>query len=181
VLGFNAPALEKIFSKKTSVEIRTRFSKRWEHSKISLYTTGPVAGLAGEATISRVIDGHPNTIWEHFGSLTGHSRAEYDAFFGNQSLVQALLLSDVRPFPDIVSLTQLSHLLGIDLPAPKGFLSLENKDGWMSAVVLAAALQGAIKIPALAKSPRENIQTVETFGGGRCNSAVPLAARTHFG
>jgi len=146
VLAVQPSPLEKIFAGTKKVEIRSRFSKKWERRKVSLYATAPISGIAGEATISRVIEGHPNTIWEHFGALVGCNRQEYEAYVGDRDTVQALILSDVRAFADPVPLTQLRYLLGFDLPAPQSYLSLENNEGWLAAVVLAAALQGSIRV-----------------------------------
>jgi len=146
VLAVQPGPLEKILSGVKTVEIRTRFSKRWEGRKVSLYATHPISGLAGEATIERVIEGVPDKIWEYFGSSAGCTRVEYESYVRRHSTVHALLLSGVRPFPDPVPLTQLKYLLGVDLPAPQSYLSLENNDGWLTAVVLAAALQGSIRV-----------------------------------
>jgi predicted transcriptional regulator len=146
VLAVQPGPLEKILSGAKTVELRTRFSKRWERRKVSLYGTHPISGLAGEATISRVIEAPPDRIWEHFGSFVGCTRTEYDAYVGERPLVYALVLSDVRSFPDPIPLTQLKYLLGLDLPVPQSYLSLENHDGWLAAVVLAAALQGSIRV-----------------------------------
>jgi predicted transcriptional regulator len=157
VLAIQPGPLEKIFAGTKKVEIRARFSQRWEQRKVSLYATHPVSGLAGEATISRVIEGSPDRIWEHFGNLAGCTRAEYEAYVKERASVQALLLSDVRRFQDPVPLTQLRYLLGIDLPAPQSYLSLENSDGWLTAVVLAAALQGSIKVSAPKRHSAEEL------------------------
>jgi predicted transcriptional regulator len=164
VLAVQPGPLEKIFSGVKKVEIRTRFSKRWERRRVSLYATHPISGLAGEATISRVIDGHPDKIWEHFGSLAGCTRAEYDAYVRDRTIVHAIVLSDVCSFPDPVPLAQLNYLLGVNLPAPQSYLSLANSDGWLTAVALAAALQGSIRV-----SGRLNPHSTEEFG------SAPLA------
>jgi predicted transcriptional regulator len=146
VLAIQPGPLEKILCGEKKVEIRTRFSKRWENRKVSLYATRPISGLAGEVTISRVVEGQPDRIWEHFGSLAGCTRAEFDAYVGDHPTVQALVLSDVHSFADPVPLAQLSYLLGIKLPAPQSYLSLEGNSGWLAAIALAAALQGSIRI-----------------------------------
>lgn len=146
VLSVQPGPLAKILSGDKTVEIRTRFSKRWEHRRVSLYCTHPISGLAGEATVTRVIDGRPDRIWEHFGSLAGCTRAEFDAYVGDRESVSALLLSDVKSFPDPIPLAQLSFLLGVKLTPPQSYLSLENNDGWLAALALAAALQGSIKV-----------------------------------
>jgi len=147
VLAVQPGPLEKILSGIKTVEIRTRFSRRWEGRKVSLYATHPISGLAGEATIERVIEDAPNKIWEYFGSSAGCTRVEFESYVRDHPTVHALLLSDVRSFSDPVPLAQLRYLLDVDLPAPQSYLSLENNDGWLAAVVLAAALQGSIRIP----------------------------------
>jgi predicted transcriptional regulator len=162
VLAVQPGPLEKILSGTKTVEIRTRFSKRWEGRKISLYATHPISGLAGEATIERVIEGAPNKIWEYFGSHAGCTRVEYDSYVKDHSTVHALLLSGVRSFSDPIPLAQLKYLLGVDLSAPQSYLSLENNDGWLTAVVLAAALQGSIRVPGRSTQQIErNRKTVE--------------------
>ncbi|HEY1806133.1 MAG TPA: hypothetical protein VGG45_16785 [Terracidiphilus sp.] len=148
VLALQPGPLEKILSGDKTVEIRTKFSKKWERCRATLYATQPNSGIAGEATIARVIDGHPNRIWEYFGHVAGCTRAEFDAYVGDRETVYALVLSDVQAFRDRIPLGQLSSLLGIKLAAPQSYLSLENNDGWLAAVALAAALQGSIKVSA---------------------------------
>jgi len=146
VLAVQPEPLMKIFSGVKTVEIRTRFSSRWEGRRISLYGTQPISGLAGEATVSRVIGGPPDRLWEHFGPQMGCTRAQFDAYTKGREQVYAVMLSDVRAFADAVPLAQLSHLLGIHLAVPQSYASLANCDGWLSAVVLAAALQGSIGV-----------------------------------
>lgn len=140
VLALRPGPPEKILSGETTVEIRTRFSKRWEGKRVSLYATKPIGGLAGEASVRRVIEGSPDRIWEHFGSLARCTRSEYLAYVGRHESVSAIVLSDVLAFTDPVPLTQLSALLGFRLIPPRSYLALENPD-WLTAVALAAALR----------------------------------------
>jgi predicted transcriptional regulator len=146
VLALQPSPLEKILSGVKTAEIRTRFSERWEGKRVSLYGTRPISGIAGEATVSRVITGHPDRIWEFFGHLAGCTRTEYDAYVSGRDKAHALVLCDVRAFPDPIPLAQLSFLLGIKLPVPQSYVSLGNNDGWLAAVTLAAALQGSIGV-----------------------------------
>jgi predicted transcriptional regulator len=146
VLAIQPAHMEKIFSGEKSVEIRTRFSDKWEGRRVSLYSTAPVSGLAGEARIARVIKGAPDRIWEFFGHMAGCTRTQYDAYVGSREQVHAVVLDCIKPFSDPIPLQQLSHLLGITLTAPQSYLSLEGNDGWLAGVALAAALQGAIRI-----------------------------------
>jgi predicted transcriptional regulator len=145
VLAIHPTHLEKIFSGEKTIEIRTRFSNQWEGKRASLYATSPISGIAGEATIERVITASPDKIWEHFGHLVGCDRQDFESYAGGRERIYALVLSGVQEFADPIPLQQLSYLLNLNLSAPQSYLSLENNDGWLSAVTLAAALQGSIR------------------------------------
>jgi len=143
VLAIQPEPLSKILSGEKTVEIRTRFSKAWQGRRISLYGTSPISGLAGEAKVTSVLSAHPDKIWELFGHAIGCKRSEYEIYTRDRLEVFAISLSEVRSYTDPISLAQLSHLLGVDLPVPQSYLSLANGDNWLTAVALAAALQGS--------------------------------------
>lgn len=146
VLAIQQRFIDKIFTGEKSVEIRTRFSDKWEGKRVSLYCTSPTSGLAGEAQITRVIKGVPNRLWEHFGHLVGCTRDQFDAYVGSREQAYAIFFDSVKQFSHPIPLEQLSHLLGINLPAPQSYLSLQGNDAWLAGVALAAAIQGAIRI-----------------------------------
>jgi predicted transcriptional regulator len=147
VLAIQPAPLEKILSGIKTVEIRTRFSDKWEGRRISLYGTAPISALVGEARVARVIKGAPARMWEVFGHLAGCTRDEYEAYVGSREEVHVAVLDQVKAFSDPVPLQQLSFLLGIKLSAPQSYLSLQGNDDWLAAVALAAALQGSIRAP----------------------------------
>ena len=135
---------EKILSGSKSVEIRRRFSKNWENKRATLYASRPVGALVGEARIVRVISGHPERIWHHFGHLVDCKREQYDAYVGNQTNVYALVLGNVAAFAEQIPITQLSHLLDESLKPPQSYLRLTENEKWSSAVSLATALQSSL-------------------------------------
>ena len=135
---------EKILSGSKSVEIRRRFSKNWENKRATLYASRPVGALVGEAMIVRVIAGHPERIWYHFGHLVGCKREQYDAYVGDQTNVYALVLDNVSAFDEQVPIAQLSYLLDESLKPPQSYLRLKENEKWSSAVSLAAALQSSL-------------------------------------
>lgn len=135
---------EKILSGSKSVEIRRRFSKNWENKRATLYASGPIRALVGEAEIVRVVAGHPERIWCHFGHLVGCKREHYDAYVGAQGLVYAIVLDKVSAFNEEIPIEQLSHLLDESLRPPQSYLRLTENKNWSSAVSLAAALQSSL-------------------------------------
>ena len=157
VLAVHPAPLEKIFSRMKSVEVRTKFSRKWESKRVSLYATQPVSALVGEARIGRVLTGSPDYLWELLGHKMGCTRMEYEAYTKGHETVFAITLEDVKQYSDSIPLAQLSHLLGIHLAAPQSYLSLANSDSWLSAVALSAALQGSISI----RKFNENARTTD--------------------
>ena len=144
LISLNPTNAEKILSGSKSVEIRRRFSKDWENKRATLYASKPVGALVGEAIIARVISGHPESIWRHFGHLAGCKREQYDAYVGDLTNVYALVLNDVAAFAEQVPITQLSYLLDESLRPPQSYLRLTENAKWSSAVSLAAALQSSL-------------------------------------
>ena len=135
---------DKILCGSKSVEIRRRFSKDWENKRATLYASRPVGALVGEAKIARVIAGHPERIWNHFGHLVGCKREEYDSYVGSRTNVYALVLDNVSAFSEEVPIAQLSHLLNLPLTPPQSYLRLRKNKKWSSAISLAAALQSSL-------------------------------------
>lgn len=127
------------------VEIRRRFSRKWEGKRITIYSSSPEQSLVGEASISRVASDTPGAIWDEFGSSIGCSRAEFDNYTKSSTKVYALVLDDVRPFKLPIPRTQVSHLLGSDLTPPQSYCTLEEGKPWAQAVSLAALLHATFK------------------------------------
>lgn len=129
-----------ILAGKKRVEIRRRFSHKWEGKRITIYSTAPEQSLVGEASIRRIASDTPDIIWDEFGSSIGCSREEFDDYTKSSTKVYALVLDDVRPFKLPIPRTQVSHLIGSDLTPPQSYCALEEGKPWARAVSLAALL-----------------------------------------
>lgn len=126
------------------VEIRKRFSNRWIGARAVLYACRPVAALVGEATIASVVRGRPTAIWAEFGEQISCSRREYDDYVATAPDVSAIELTDIYPYQDQVSISQVAHLIKQDLRPPQSFcdLQLDSDNPWGKAVSVASLLHG---------------------------------------
>jgi len=142
VLSIQPKYAENIMLGMKSVEIRKKFSKDWEGARFNVYASAPIKSLLGEVRIERVIEGTPAKIWELFGKQIGESKEEYDRYADESDNVCALVLGDIRPYTYPVPLVQIEYLLGTNLVAPQSYGVVGNNANWMTAISLAAILQG---------------------------------------
>jgi predicted transcriptional regulator len=145
VLSIRPEFASKIFDSSKTVEIRTRFSKKWTGQKISLYASNPCRSLVGEATVDCVREGHPDAIWNEFEAEIGCTKEQFDDYAGHREKVYAVQLKEVVPYIDAIPVEQISRMLGEELAPPQSYLALEGNKTWASAISLAALMHGAFR------------------------------------
>jgi predicted transcriptional regulator len=131
-----------IISGEKTVELRTRFSRRWAGHRVSIYASGNMRGLLGEATIRQVDAGDPSVIWLRYGSNLGCSQKEFLKYVEGRSEVYAIELTDVTPYMAPIPIVQVEHLSKQTLTPPQSYLELHDDSPWARAVSIAGLLQG---------------------------------------
>ena len=134
---------------RVEVVIRKKFSEKWVGCKAVLYSSRPQQALVGEATVRSVSSGAPEDIWEKFQAGLGCTSSEFSAYVGPSQVVSAVELDDVFPYKEPISLSQISHLLGLeeDLRPPQSYCDLrldKNQNAWANAAAVASVLHGHI-------------------------------------
>lgn len=143
IMSLRPENAERILRGNKRIEIRRRFSKRWNGYRVNFLSSSPVSALVGEARIRSVECDTPEIVWERFNLGIGVSWDEYKAYVSGADEVYAVLLEDVRPYVSPVPLTQLSYLVDVDLKAPQSYLQVKENSSWSDAVLLASALHGS--------------------------------------
>ncbi len=141
---------EMIVSGSKTIEVRKRFSERWVGGRVVLYASRPVQAIIGEATVSRVEAGPPDSIWAVYGCEVGCSRREFEDYAQSAATLKAVELSDVVRYEFPIPLAQLSGLLGGDLRPPQSHCDLRLGGGtnWAKATSLASLLHANLQRPA---------------------------------
>ena len=135
----------KIISGEKTVELRTRFSRRWAGHRVSIYASGNMRGLLGEATIRQVDVGDPSVIWLRHGSNLGCSQEEFLKYVEGRSEVYAIELTDVIPYVAPIPMVQVEDLSKQTLIPPQSYLELHDDSPWASAVSIAGLLHAQIR------------------------------------
>ena len=134
----------KVVSGKKKVEIRRKFSKKWTGCKISIYASGRERSLVGEASISKVVVGEPEGIWERFNEQIGCTRAEFDGYTSSLREVYAVVLENAIPYRKSIPLSEVSNLTDKKLRPPQSYYNLRKNRDWAEAVSMGALLQGSL-------------------------------------
>ncbi len=122
------------------IEVRRRFSKKWEGARVALYATQPDGMLLGEVTIRRVTLAPPQRLWKEFGAYMGCTRTEFDAYVRGVSSAAAIEVEHPRPYLAPISLAEIEHW-GCTAPRPpQSFVVIEPEDDWGRALALASLL-----------------------------------------
>jgi len=147
LLSIQPEYAEKIMEGKKRIELRKKFSRKWEGERVCFYASRPVAALVGEARIRKINVDKPAHIWETYYSDIGSSKDKFDAYVGTATEIYALELTDVVPYRNWIPISQLTHLLDNDLVPPQSYCSIQNSESWSAAVSVAGLLHGITRNP----------------------------------
>jgi predicted transcriptional regulator len=145
LMSIREPHVSRILDGRKSIEVRKRFSPRFQGRRVVLYASGQRRALVGEATIGAVVNGPPGTIWDSFHMEIGCSRGEFDDYAGQSSQLAAIQLQNVVNYPVALPLTQIHQLTGEDLRPPQSYCAVSPNGKWGKAVSVATLLQGSFR------------------------------------
>lgn len=119
--------VEDILSGKKTVELRRRAPRVPVGTRVWIYSTLPDANIRLVATIEKLEEWSPSTIWRRNASKMALSKSEYKAYVGTCSKVCALHLAEVTPLVKPISLDKLrSSHGGMNPPQFFKFLNAES-------------------------------------------------------
>jgi predicted transcriptional regulator len=145
LLSLRPEFAEAVLQGKKTVEIRRRFSPKWEGERIALYSSRPASALVGEATVNEVIFGSPAEVWETYGPQISCTEPEFSTYTQDCQEVWAIGLTDVVRYRDKILLSQVQALVNEDLIPPQSYCDLDGSRPWSKAVSLAALLHGNLR------------------------------------
>jgi predicted transcriptional regulator len=140
LMSIKAEYAQKVLMGEKKVEIRRKFSQKWQGHKVSIYASRPNSAIVGEVSIHKVVVDNPDNIWCKFQDQIACTKEEFYNYAGELTKVYAILLEDAIPYKSAVSLKSVTELSGRELRAPQNYYQLTN-NGWAEAVSIGALLQ----------------------------------------
>lgn len=98
---------EMILSGDKTVELRRVRPKLGASTLAIFYATSPARVIVGTSRIEGVETSTPANIWRHFGSASGLTREEFDAYFAGTDRAVAIRLTEPKRLGEEISLAEL--------------------------------------------------------------------------
>jgi predicted transcriptional regulator len=146
VMSIQPKYAEAILSGNKRVEIRRKFSHKWQGETIKIYASKPKCAILGEARISKIVEGSPAEIWKANHGELGCSKSEFDAYTGSLPTVYAIHVDDVIPYQRPVALREAREYIGKEITPPQSYCTLAANPGWAEAVSVTNLLQGGLTV-----------------------------------
>lgn len=87
--------VSKIISGKKTIELRKAQPKVKAGDTVIIYTTQPKKAVTAIASVKRIIKLSPQNMWDQYKNYLGIEKAEYDAYYRDNSFAVGIELCDV--------------------------------------------------------------------------------------
>lgn len=125
LLSIRPEFVEKILSGEKCYEFRRVLFQDKSVDSAFIYATLPVGKIVGEFKIDRVISGSMDRVWRETCGHAGVTRAAFRDYFAGKTVAHALVISNVRKFPQPLA---LSSIIPSGL-APQSFCYVRRSKG----------------------------------------------------
>jgi predicted transcriptional regulator/ribosomal protein S18 acetylase RimI-like enzyme len=126
---------EQILQGRKTVELRRKFSTKYEGAKIVFYITRPVQQFMFTATITHVDHSKKKRLWNMYRQECGISQETFDHYFSGIDNGYAIRLSNVKPIPNQLILEHAKKVYP-QLRPPQSFKRLEPNSPLLRALNL---------------------------------------------
>ena len=126
---------ELILQCRKTVELRRKFSKKYEGATSVFYITRPVQQFMFSATITQVDHSQKKSLWNMYQQECGISQAAFNQYFSGIDHGYAIRLSNVKPIPNQLVLEHAKKVCP-QLRPPQSFQRLEPKSPLLRALDL---------------------------------------------
>ncbi len=127
--------VEPILQGRKTVELRRKFSKKYEGAMIIFYITRPVQQFMFTATITQVDHRQKKCLWNVYQQKCGISQVAFEQYFSGVDHGYAIKLSNVKDVPNQLLLERAKNIYP-QLRPPQSFQSLEPKSPLLRALDL---------------------------------------------
>jgi predicted transcriptional regulator len=116
VLSIRPTFIQRILEGSKTVELRRRFPSSPGQRTVLFYSSAPVQAIVGHGVLEEVKQLALSTLWRRFSAAAAVTRAEFDAYFTGATMGCALLLREIRSFPEQIHLSVLTRQFDFSPP-----------------------------------------------------------------
>jgi predicted transcriptional regulator len=124
LLSIRPEHADKIFDGTKRVELRRVRPKVSSGDSVLVYVSTPVRALVGAFDVARVVEAHPQDLWEQVKGSAGITREQFDSYYNGAAKAYGIVVGNVRQLPEPVVLHRLRKLFsGFHPPQSYRYLS----------------------------------------------------------
>jgi type I restriction enzyme S subunit len=122
LLSIKPKYVKKILSGVKQYEFRKQIFKKESAKTVFIYSSSPEKKIVACFRVGKVIEGHPDYLWEQFWDVSGLSEREFFTYFSNRDTGYAIRIDELEPFPEPVD----PHNLFERFIAPQSFCYIDR-------------------------------------------------------
>lgn len=124
LLSIKPRYVEEIINGNKKYEFRKKvFKRKNEVNKVYIYSSSPVKKIVGYFKFSRIIEDHPENLWEDFKEQSGINEFEFFEYFKERDTGFAIEISQLEVFKKPIDPEKLMP----NFVAPQSFRYFEKK------------------------------------------------------
>jgi len=112
LLSIHPRYCDLILSGSKTVELRKQRPKLPSGSLVVMYASSPICALVGAFVLDGVVCTSPADLWRRYGPRAGVEWEVFERYYAEREQAFGLLVGDVMPFEEVVSLDALRRSWG---------------------------------------------------------------------
>ena len=117
LLSIKPKYVKEILSGAKQYEFRKQIFKNAFTKTVFIYSSSPQKKIVACFRVGKIVEGHPDYLWEHFWDVSGLSEQEFFDYFSDRDTGYAIRIDELVEFPKPVD----PHILIERFVAPQSF------------------------------------------------------------
>ena len=98
LISINPKYVDEILSGRKKYEYRKIKPKKDNIDKIIIYSTSPVMKVVAEVSITKILEGTPQEIWDITKEYSGVTKEFYDSYYKNKNKAIAYEIGEIKKY-----------------------------------------------------------------------------------
>ena len=102
LLSIKPKYVKEILSGAKQYEFRKQIFKDKSATPVFIYSSSPQKKIVARFRVGKIVEGHPDYLWEKFWGVSGVSEQEFFEYFSDRDTGYAIRIDELEPFSEPV-------------------------------------------------------------------------------
>jgi predicted transcriptional regulator len=122
LLSIKPKYVKEILSGAKQYEFRKQIFKNESAKTVFIYSSSPQKKIVACFRVGKIVEEHPDYLWEQFQNVSGLSEEEFFEYFSDRNTGYAIRIDDLKMFPEPVD----PHAMFEGFVAPQSFCYVDS-------------------------------------------------------